>query len=805
VDLRVASARLGAGAPLPLRTINRLEEGDTLIYRPLLRSSEKRSGEVTFVLVPANKTAAGENLRILDPKPAKDSQEWKVPWKVAVVAYVYGPSGLNARKVRSFLSRDDELVSQLADYAEKTTQTEALIAALSSPASSVDAVQAALHGFSSQYGLGVQIDRTATSNQQAMTLFRTLNPAIASYDPISPQGAGGFSQTAGLATSVATLFFGSPVGLAAGGTAMVLELGQVAFPKAQFRSSFSQSLPSDGLGLCGRKDPAPPHTHIVYLWASRVPNSGPPQLSIEKSNSLPSSLKSPVPVAASDPDWKFVDRARGWALQAEDGKITPISAQKLGDSKLLELDLSHIKAGKYNLVANWDWDRFQVKGHIDVQPLGDLGSAHLVPSSQDLLVAKTGKVPATIEGADFEFVTGVEIEKINDKFAAPAPVPFVLPRGLRQGPQDKVDIQVNTIDLDPGEYKLLVAQLDGKQRTVPVKILPAPPSIENLPVVLNQGISDIQFRLKGQRLDQLKRVEVARGRATLGPVSGGSDRQLTLRMSPEIAAGTGLALKAYVENRTEPLTFADAVRIVGPRPMITELRIARPPDEEVQLGSGELAGDAYLSAILRVEHLQSNSQVKLSCQQQPDPAITLRLGQSAGASRLQQLAPDQLFLSFGTSGWANGCILEATIANGQEGESDVSRLGRIVRVPRVDRFESATDGTTPGELKAVLTGRNLETIEKLGWSAAESRPVETLPLPLATDASKQELTVVIPPPPEGQASLLVWLRGESEPRVTHLHLHLPIMGPPPLSGPAPSSTRGSSLNTGRPHTLQHRA
>jgi hypothetical protein len=790
VDLRVSSPRLGAGAPLPLRTINRLEEGDTLIYKPLLRSSEKRPGEVTFVLVPANKAAAGENLRILDPKPARDSQEWKVPWKVAVVAYVYGPSGLNARKVRNFLARDDELVAQLADYAEKTVQTEALIAALASPTSSADAVQAALHGFSSQYGLNVQIDKTAPTNQQAMTLFRTLNPAIASYDPITPQASSQFAQTAGLATSVATLFFGSPVGLAAGGTAMVLELGQVAFPKAQFRSSFSQSIPNDGLGLCGRKDPAPPHTHIVYLWAARVPNSGPPQLSVEKSNSLPAALKSPIPVAASDPDWKFVDRARGWALQAEDGKVTPIGVQKLGDSKLLELDLGHIKPGKYNLVANWDWDRFQIKGHIDVEPLGDLASAHLVPSSQDLLVAKTGKVPATVEGADFEFVTKVEIEKINDKFASPASVPFVLPRGLRQGPQDKMDVQVNTIDLDPGDYKLLIAQLDGKERNVPVKILPAPPSIDNLPVVLNQGVSDVQFSLKGHRLDQLKRVEIARGKAMLEPASGGHERLLTLRMASNIAAGTGLALKAYVENRTEPLTFSDAVRIVGPRPTITEIRIAQPPDQEVQLGSEELAGDAYLSAILRVQHLQSNSFVKLNCQQQPEPAVTLRLGQSAGASRLQQLAPDQLFLSFDTSGWISGCILEATVANGQEGESDVSRLGRIVRVPRVERFEPAMEpAAASGDMKAVLVGKNLETIDKLGWSATDSRPVATLPLPLATDASKQELTVEIPPPPEGQASLLVWLRGEPEPRLTRVHLRAPIMGPPPLSGPASSGTR----------------
>src|SRR5882757_2360895 len=113
VDLRVSSPR-GGNDSLPLHTINRLEEGDKLLYRPLLRSGEERKGEVTVVLVPANKSAAGEKIVILEPKPANKPQEWNVPWRTSVVAYVYGPAGLNAKRVRTFLSRDDELVAQLA-------------------------------------------------------------------------------------------------------------------------------------------------------------------------------------------------------------------------------------------------------------------------------------------------------------------------------------------------------------------------------------------------------------------------------------------------------------------------------------------------------------------------------------------------------------------------------------------------------------------------------------------------------------------------------------------------------------------
>src|SRR5258708_27808495 len=312
-------------------------------------------------------------------------------------------------------------------------------------------------------------------------------------------------------------------------------------------------------------------------------------------------MPKPVPpAAASDADWRVVDRVRNWALKPDDGKPIPIQVRKLGETKMLELDLGQaVKPGRYSLVANWDWEHFQANGHVEVAPLSDFASARLGASAQDLLVAKTGKTPVTLEGSDFEFVTKVEIEKINDKFASPTPVPFVLPRGLRQGAQERMDIQVNTIDLDAGEYKLLLTQVDGKAHGVTVKILPAPPSIENFPVVLNQGASTVDLSLNGQRLDSLKRVEVAKGVAELGAASPGQTaRKLTLRMASEIEAGTSLAVKAYIEDRLAPLTFSDAVRVVGPRPEITEARVSQPPDQDVRLEEGELPGGMYRSPML---------------------------------------------------------------------------------------------------------------------------------------------------------------------------------------------------------------
>ncbi len=191
MDLRVKSPR-PTDEPLPLRTINHLSEGDTILYSPVLRGREKRPGEVALVLVPQKREADKDALEVTDPRPADKAQEWKIDRTTSVVGYVYGPEGLSKKKVKGFLSQDDLLIAQLADYAEKTAQTEQLIAALSSADSSAASVNAALSGFASQYGLaGLQIDKTAPPAVQAQMLFSTMNPQLATYDPLTPSSTAG--------------------------------------------------------------------------------------------------------------------------------------------------------------------------------------------------------------------------------------------------------------------------------------------------------------------------------------------------------------------------------------------------------------------------------------------------------------------------------------------------------------------------------------------------------------------------------------------------------------------------------------
>ena len=775
LDLKVVSADPDA-KPLPLRTINRLEEGDTLTYRPVLRPGEERHGDVALVLVPAEGVHADEPLLILDEKPANRPQQWKVPWRTGLVAFVYGPSGLSVKKVRGFLSRDTEVVGELADYAEKTSRTEALLAELSSPNASSERVQSALQGFASQFGLNVPTVRNAPINEQALTLFQAVNPALANYDPLAAQPTTSARETASLATSVGELFFGSPVGLAAGGTALLLNLRSVAFPNSEFRSSFSQPLSDDALGLCGKTSSVPPHTRVAWLWAMRVPNAAPPQLTVGKENSLPAGVKSPLPISVSDTAWKFIDHARDWMLQAGDGKSVPAKVQEQGNTKKLELDLSGITPGRYSLHANWDWDHFDVNGVIDVRPLSAFATTRVSSSSQDNLVANTGKVPITLDagnGSDFEFVTKVEIERLHDEFAAPSSIPFILPEGLRSGVQEQMDIQIDTASLPPGQYKLILTQVDEKPHDVPLELLPPAPTIDNLPMVINQGVSESQFVLKGRHLELLKHLDTAKGNLELGPGSPDqTERQITLRMPKDLSAGTGFAVRAYIADRSEPLTFADAIRIAGPLPEITAVNAGWPADQVVQLGSGELPGGSFLSAMLTVAHLESNGIVKLACDQAGSRDMTIPLGASSGNTRAQQVRPDQVFLSFDTVGWPNGCVLKATIANGSEGQSVPYTIGRVVLVPKIENLNLTADDSGDAVYRAVVSGENLETIEKIGWAADQGEAVGALPLSVGA-GQKQTLTTSVPAPPDPDSQLFVWLRGEDKPRVTTVRAALP--------------------------------
>jgi hypothetical protein len=786
-DLKVQA---GGDQALPFRTINRLAEGDRLIYTPILRGKEKRPGDIALVLVPEKRQAQNEDIIVTDPKPADKFESWKMSETISVAALVYGPSGLSKKKVAKFLSQDEVLIAQLADYADKTAQAEQLVTILSNSESSAASANAALNGFASQYGFAVQIDRNAPVATQAATVFAAMNPQLAVYNPLASSTAQAAGQTAGLATMAGSLFFGSPIGLAAGGTAMLLDLRAIAFPDTQFRASFAQPLPGvpSGLNLCGQQGPMPPHTRAAFIWASRIPNTSQPSIGIGSADFIPAGQKTPLPVDVPDPGWKYLDRARDWALVSGSKKIS-VPVVRLANQHALELDLTkaNVPPGDYALTAFWDWSPLQAAGSVHVRALSNFEEAHLDPASQDRLLAKSGKVPATVKGSDFEFTTKVEVQKLNDEFAMPATVRFLLPKGLRDGPQDHMDVQIDTGDLDPGAYKLLISQQDNKSHAVNFKILPNPPKIDNLPILVNQGGGAQHFVLKGERLDQVSRLEAPGVTFDLdAPGTNQIERSLTVEFKSPPPAGTTLPVKAYLEDRSEPLTLLSALHVTGPLPVIASSKLSVPTGIAITVHADEFPAGYTLNAMLDVKNIDAKSVVRLACADGVGQRAELHIGEQGSGWSLQQLSPDQLFLAFDTSGLPAGCTLQAVIENPLQGASKPFALAHIRRVPQIDSFTIASAPLQNGMRQYQLTGQNLEMIEKLGWDDRNGQDVSGLPAPLPGPGLKQSMQLALPDPTNPGAAVYVWLRGDNQGRATTIKS--------PAAPIQTSTTLGSSLN-----------
>jgi hypothetical protein len=713
---------------------------------------------------------------------------------VALAALVYGPSGLSRKKVAKFLNQDELLVAQLADYADRTAEAQQLVATLSNRESSMASVNAALNGFASQYGFAIQVDRNAPAAAQAQTVFASMNPQLAAYNPLATSStAQGIGQTVSLATMAGALFFGSPVGLAAGGTAMLLDLRNIAFPDTQFRASFAQPLVGSltGVHLCGQQGPVPPHTRVAYVWASRVPNLPPPTIRIGEPSFVPATQKTPILVDVAEPSWKYIDRVREWALVDEAKKQTPIGVVKLGNQKSLELDLTkaNLAPGDYRLTGLWDWTPARVEGVVHVRALSDFRQARLDPASQDRLLAGAGNQTVRVTGADFEFTTKVEIQKQNDEFATPESVRFVLPKGPRHGPQDSIDVQIPTQSLPAGAYDLLITQSDGKSHPVGFKVLPNPPRISNLPILLNQGAAAQHFLLRGERLGLIAKLEAEGVAFTLDPPGRDqTERSLTAELKAAPKPGASLIVRAYVHDRSEPLTLPGALEITGPLPLIASAKLSRAAGQAIAVRSDELPAGSTLNALMDVKNIERTSVLALGCADGVGAKASLHIGGRTASWSLQQLSPDQLFLAFDSSALPAGCSLQAVVDNGREGKSRPFTLARIVRLPKIDSFTIVPDERLSGLHQYRLTGENLELIQKVGWTETEPVDVAGLPMPLPGPGLKQALGLGLSDPPKPGSTLWIWLRGDRDPRAADIVAPpLPDAPAPPSNATAPSS------------------
>ena len=755
------------GPPLPLKSVTAIRAGARLLWNPVhLPPQASRSAEVTAVLVPA---ASDGILITLEPRKAGKHTEWQLLQRPQVIALVYGPQGLSEGKVKSMVTRNQDLLRQLADYAEQSSQVESLVQELADAEQSGASPDSVLKGVSSQYSVSPQkLNTTASSNQQAVLLLKALIPVSNTYDPLASQSAQA-QQSGGLAASVAGLFFGNPVGLAAGGAALFQNLKTALFPNTEFRSAFAQAAEKDGLALCTKNQAAKSKTRTAYLWAYRVPQLTKPELSLTGTTHLPLGSKSTLELKlGKGSNAKELANARDWGLTpAAGGASIPVDVKPTATGAL-EIDLSKTKAsaGDYQLAATWDWDPLPVTGTLHLYPYGDFAHVALASGAHDKLIAGNGSVDVELSRVDFEFLEKVAIES-TARDAKPSEVAFTLPLGRRAGPQNSVTVNIDTAK--QGSYRLLLTQSDGAAHKIPVTILPPNPKISDLPIRLNMGETREPIRLVGSGLERIEAASTDAGEITGAPDSESWSGEIRLKAG--LTKGQSFPLVLKIKSLDNPVTVPHAIEIVGPRPKIRSVQKSLAGTLEIELGADELPAGTAAGLALAVDHLYDSTRprLELGCEAgELRKSLTLSAGESSGGASLTSAGPGALFLSVdpGAVGYA-GCRLSATVIVNPEGRSDPFVLGRVIRVPTLAKFTLTTEKVGGSSYAGILEGRDLDVIEKAGWDAAHGVPVESIPTPLPGDSSRQTLRLVLLwPAPGPHAPLYVWLRGESQGRKT---------------------------------------
>lgn len=779
IELTVVPA--GGGVGLSVQTVNRVLPGERISYRPVdLASPANKDARVSLILVPAD----GSKLFVSDPAPAGQATSWQVPFRTELASLVWGPNGLNKAKVSNLVAKDSGLIGQLADYAAKTAETQALLQAIAQQQTldTGESVDAAVAGFATRYS-PARIDRTQPINVQLGALLHGVNPALAAYDPLAQNPQQQAAQTAGLVAAVAGLFLGNGAGLAATGGAALVNLHSVLFPRTQFLSALAQpespatadagSAPLHIASLCGGNKPAAAHTELAFLWAMRFPDAPAPDFALPVGRHLAIGVKSTLPLEVDSPDWKLAARVQDWCLVSAGNSTTvPVPVKVNTTAKTIELDLTKakLKPGSWKLAGSWDWDRIEVSGSVELHDLTRLTSARLSPASQDKLIAGAGPVDLDLTGDDFEFVRKIQFKKQGDPWAQPQSVTLQpSPAPAPEGPRTSLKLRLDATPLKPGNYVFLIAQADDKPQEAPFKVLPAMPALTGTPLVLNTGLDSQSVTLHGSGLDRIESLAADNARITLGDPGPGDSRVVTVQLAPAAKPGTLLALRMKVKDVTEPISADDAFLIAGPRPAITTVRQSPQAGLGIALNPGEMASNTTVSFELGIIHAAAPSEVDLSCADSAGPpAVKAKLGDAKDDLKLTQESSGSLYLLFRPDAIGRpGCTVTAELLTPNNRQSEERKLGVIVLLPQLDSFEVTDQKAGNASYVATLEGRDLETIAKVGWDATNGVPVDSIPTPVPGQGNKENLRVAVPwPAPAPHAPLYIWLRGEERGRLT---------------------------------------
>lgn len=770
-DLRVLPPPGVQGDGIPLRIVNRLDAGQTVLYRPVPRDGVKLKGEIALVLVPLE-SKPSDSFAVLDPVDSRKPGQWTVPFPARIAAVVYGPRRLSSGKVRSLVKGDPALIAQLADYAERTTKAEQVLQALATPSrDSAAAMDAAVQGFV-RSAYGPQLNPNAPAEQQYRTLIAALNPALSGYDPLATDSRQQFAQTASVAAVVAGLFFGPTVGMAASSAALLNNFRTLTFPNTEFRSAFAQPSPGNELVLCARRDPSRSRTKLAYIWAAKIPQETPPEFALAHGGHAPIAPRVTVDVQASDEAWRLLGRVTSWRLvHAESGEPAPVRVAARTDRRALDLELPPgLAPGSYVLGGSWDWTPMQAGTPLVLHPFPKLSAARVAPLSQAGLIARAGKLPLRLEGPDFQFLERIAWQRVGDRFSSPQTLPFLLPRGRQGGPQTTVDSEWDTSALPPGDYSILLTQSNGATEAVAAKILPPHPVIANLPLRLAPATSPQRLLLRGEQLHRIQALQAEGLDFQLAPPAPDSrEREITVSAVRGLSAAARIPVWMQVADVPVPVPLGPAVQVASAKAQSVVIP-SLPVDLSVELFEGELPAGTMVNFAIQTKLSGPLPAVKVRCSDRSTTLrpLDLRAGEAKPEGKLQ-LGASQLFLSLdpGLVGPV-GCQLVAFLELG-DGQTERLPLGRVVRLPVIESFELTDEQAGTGLYIGVLTGRDLDTIERTGWSHNLGWEVLGLPAPIAQDAVRQRLRVALRwPSPSPRAPVYLWLRGEDRGRLSRI-------------------------------------
>jgi hypothetical protein len=178
--------------------------------------------------------------------------------------------------------------------------------------------------------------------------------------------------------------------------------------------------------------------------------------------------------------------------------------------------------------------------------------------------------------------------------------------------------------------------------------------------------------------------------------------------------------------------------------------------------------------MLDVKNVGPDARLRLRCENNDTPFEPLRIGAQSDKWSLQQLSPDQLFVSYDTGALPAGCSVQAIVDTQAGVRSQPYTLARIIRLPQMEQLSATADAPVDGKRTYTLLGHNLEMIAKLGWDQSAGFDVTELPVPIPGPGQRQSLRFSMPDPPSATSPVYVWLRGETAGRATTV---VPVSNP----------------------------